>query len=134
MLTGLFGSYRELDARDNLSVYAEAPSACGQRNGPLLSENPWFPLLAGERPFMLDPFMFRLLSLKDPEVALDLHRRLDSRYFRCVILWKPSEVADDPDWYATTHFGSGFLNRLEAAYEVGEEDGGAVVYLPRVDR
>lgn len=131
LLGSLFGSYRVSDRQDNISLYAVAARACRGGTGPMLSENPWFAILAGERPFMLDPFMFRLLRLKNPDIERDLNLKLDARFFRCVILSKPAAVAGDSDWYVKTHFGPGFLDRVGEDYRVIEKGQGMVVYYPK---
>jgi hypothetical protein len=131
LLGSLFSYYLVSDRRDRLSLYAGGARTCRGGAGPMLSENPWFPILAGERPFMLDPFMFRLLSLSNPEIGRDLNLKLDGRFFRCVILSKPAEAAGDPDWYVKTHFGPGFMDKLGEDYRVIEEGQGVVVYYPK---
>lgn len=90
-------------------------------SGPLLVENPWWAILAGERPFMLDAFNLRIMADRDPEVARALYTRLDTRFFRAVILEMP---IDQPEfiwgdrWYGDVHFGKEFPEHLTANYDL----------------
>jgi hypothetical protein len=107
--------------------------------GPLLVENPWWAILAGERPFMLDAFNLRILADRDPEVARALYTRLDARFFRAVILENP---IDQPEfiwgerWYGDVHFGKEFPEHLTASYELvatypGARGSGYFIWRPR---
>ena len=90
-------------------------------SGPLLTENPWWAILAGERPFMLDAFNLRIMAARDPEIARALYTRLDTRFFRAVILEMP---IDQPEfiwgerWYGDVHFGEEFPEHLTANYDL----------------
>ncbi len=96
---------------------AELLGALGARSeGPLLAENPWVPLLAGERPVLADPFAFRILALGRPELMQHLTRDLDAHRFRAVVLRWPADHPDGRAWYAGTHFGPGFVDALSRSY------------------
>jgi hypothetical protein len=84
--------------------------------GPMFAENPWFALLAGERPVLADAFTFRVLALKDPELMQHLTRDLEKRRFRTVVLRWPADTVDGRGWYAGTHFGPGFVDALTRSY------------------
>lgn len=90
-------------------------------SGPLLAENPWWAILAGERPYMLDAFNLRIMADRDPQVARALYTRLDTRFFRAVILEMP---IDQPEfiwgerWYGDVHFGKEFAEHLTANYDL----------------
>src|SRR5207302_11115843 len=51
-----------------------------------LSENPILPVLAGQRPRVLDPFNLRLLARARPDVAADFTRRMNDASFGAVVL------------------------------------------------
>ncbi len=108
-------------------------------SGPLLTENPWWAILAGERPFMLDAFNLRIMADRDPEVARALYTRLDTRFFRAVILEMP---LDQPEfiwgdrWYGDVHFGKEFPEHLTANYELvtkyrGARGSGYFIWRPK---
>lgn len=110
--------------------------------GPLLTENPWWTLLAGERPFMLDAFNLRILADGDPEIARALYTRLDARFFRAVILELP---IDEPEllwgehWYGDVHFGKDFAAHLTANYDQvatyrGARGSGYFIWRPKAPK
>jgi hypothetical protein len=105
----------------------------GER-GPLLSENPWIPLLLGERPFVLDAFSLRILVQNMPRAREDLLRRIRSRSFRAVVLSYPLEGKER--WYEEIHFGPGFVQTLRESYSLaaahvpGRSTSGVYVWLP----
>ncbi len=57
-----------------------------QGPGPLLSDDPLLPLLAGERPYLGDSFMFRALTERDPALGKQFWNALAAREFRAVVL------------------------------------------------
>ncbi|HEY1418735.1 MAG TPA: hypothetical protein VGF41_12565, partial [Myxococcaceae bacterium] len=85
-------------------------------DGPLLAENPWVPLLAGERPVLADAFTFRILARQRPELMLHLTSDLDRHRFRAVVLRWPADAPDGRDWYEGAHFGPGFVDALVRSY------------------
>jgi hypothetical protein len=84
--------------------------------GPLLAENPWFALQSGERPVVLDAFMFRILSQRHSELMGHLMADLRARRFRAVVLRRPAGDPHGVDWYSGKHFGPGFLEALRSGY------------------
>jgi hypothetical protein len=84
--------------------------------GPLLAENPWVPLLAGERPVLADPFAFRVLAERRPELMQHLAADMEARRFRAVVLRWPAQDVEGRAWYRWVHFGPGFLEALERTY------------------
>ena len=108
-------------------------------SGPLLVENPWWAILAGERPFMLDAFNLRIMADRDPQVARALYTRLDTRFFRAVILEMP---LDQPEfiwgerWYGDVHFGKDFPEHLTTNYDLvatypGARGSGYFIWRPK---
>jgi hypothetical protein len=98
-------------------------------NGPILSEAPLLSILRGERPYMLDPFIFRAVRAKHPEIAEKLWEDLDRHHFKAVILRSP---ADDPRFSSDEDdFGPGFIERMEKSYALKSVDGGFYVFLPK---
>jgi len=106
-----------------------ATAAIPAGNQPILSEQPWIPLLAGERVFLLDPF--NLLRLRNESAVLhdDLLDRLDRRSFRAVVLNGRAE--SDLEYYEYGRFGGGFPQHLLANYRLAGVHGGHAVYVPK---
>jgi hypothetical protein len=114
-------------------VVSQVLEEVGTSGGPLLAENPWLAILAGERPYLLDAFTFKLIADRDPRVREDLLRKLDARFFRAVVL--KNDLFDSfvyKDWYREVHFGPGFSERLLDNYElVAQHSDQFYVYRPR---
>jgi hypothetical protein len=102
-------------------------------SGPLLAENPWIPLLAGERPFLLDSFTLRAIAERNPAMRDDLLAKLDSRFFRAVVLKVEIGTRGTyADWYREHHFGPGFTEALLANYQLVARHGDDFfVYRPK---
>ena len=96
---------------------------------PVFSWNPLFPALEGERPFLIDPFMFRLLRRGDPRFASVLHARLTERSFGAVVL--QSDPANEPGLAILADiFGPDFMPTLTANYELVGNFPPYLVYRP----
>ncbi|MCA1584647.1 MAG: hypothetical protein LC791_07715 [Acidobacteria bacterium] len=124
--------WRELRGFDTQSLRAEFEDAMklvGPTRGTILAESPMLPILAGQRPYVLDPFIFRLAREDNPSFADPLWQKLRDHAFVAVVL------ENDPDqeyaWYETMHFGTGFLQELERSYQRAGTAHGRTVYRPR---
>ncbi len=123
------------------SQHARVMEAAGDRTGPLLADNPWIPILAGERPFVLDNFALRLACEQRPDVEQDLFERIEHQYFRAVVLNVPSHLRENPQdtdavwrgqrWYGELFYPPGFHERLLRAYEPEAFIGEYIVLLPK---
>ncbi|MCC6797211.1 MAG: hypothetical protein IT366_18990 [Candidatus Hydrogenedentes bacterium] len=108
---------------DRLAAY----NAAHDGSGPVLSEDPWVPVMGGETPFLLDPFNLRLACAKDERVQKDLWNRIASHYFSGVVLTPIEDRASGQfdlhgAWLGTTHYGGlhfppGFIEHLYTHYE-----------------
>ena len=106
----------------------------GPVNAPILSENPVIPVLAGQRPYVLDPWMVQLLEKRIPGFAEPLLERLRNRRFSAVVL-----STGDPTqkggrwWYDNMSFGPGFVTALTEHYRLAQVLDNDWIYLPRTD-
>jgi hypothetical protein len=112
------------DVQVHRAQWDETLRAVEDVSGPLLSEHPLLPILAGERPYMLDPFMLRVTRERDSRVTTDLWRNLETRKFGAVILL--TSIFGD-----RRHFGPGFHSKLAENYELVRDDLGFRIYRPR---
>jgi hypothetical protein len=96
---------------------------------PILSEQPWVPLLAGERAVLLDAYALVLTRRVSPAVDRDLLTRLDRKAFRAVVLIGKAEVAGL--WYDDVRFGTGFREHLLANYRYQGVTGAHAIYVRR---
>jgi hypothetical protein len=84
---------------------------------PVFSWNPLFPALEGDRPFLIDPFMFRLLRRDDPRFSSVLHARLTEQSFGAVVL--QTDPANEAGLAMLADiFGPDFMPTLMANYEL----------------
>jgi len=95
--------------------------------GPLLAENPILPILQGERPYMLDSFMFRVIWWQDSAITAGFWSDLSNRRFRAVIL---SSSPGDPT-RSDGSFGPLFVELLQKNYDLKGVHGDLWVYLPK---
>jgi hypothetical protein len=99
-------------------------------DGPILSEDPLLPILRNQRPYMLDPFMFRVLRFKDSSLTDRMWDELAHHKFRAVILHEAptSDLYTDP---ADGNLGPGFVEQMEKYYYLAGHHGKFHVFLPR---
>jgi hypothetical protein len=119
LLDGMVVKHGELD---------RAAAAIGPGKDPILSEDPWIPILAGERPFLVDSFSLEQMRRSSPALHQDLLDRLDQCRFRAVALL--GTVKDNVPWYAEADFGTGFAEHLNASYSFAGIVGAHAIYLP----
>jgi hypothetical protein len=100
-------------------------------NRPVLAENSFVVLQSGKSPYMLDPFMFRVATSKNPALGADLWQKLSHQNFSAVVLERDPEGAAGEKWYREVHFGGEFVQDLEANYSFGYSVGHRYVYLPK---
>ncbi|MGD0461457.1 MAG: hypothetical protein ABSB74_03110 [Tepidisphaeraceae bacterium] len=112
---------RELDA-------ALLDAGNSRVRGPLLTENPVLPILAGNRPYMLDYVMFGVLDLKDPRFGQKLRDDLANQRFRAVIIgpWltQNAEPRAFNPWPE-------ILERMKERYELRAVEYRTAIYLPK---
>jgi hypothetical protein len=121
---------RDEGVRDRALLRAAIPPA-GAGEGPIVSENPLIPIALGETPYVLDPFMLRLLQERLPRFEEPLLEGIRRGTFRAVILQNDVESPEFARWYRTVHFGPAFVDELRSHYEVRTRVGRYWVLVPR---
>jgi hypothetical protein len=96
----------------------------------LLAEDPYLPVILGQRPIVLDPFMFRRIAREDPGAAASLARRIRAREFDLIVLLKRVENEDLSWWWDDYHFGPEVAAAIRDAYTYRETRGPYHVYEP----
>jgi hypothetical protein len=99
--------------------------------GLVLSESPEVLALAGSRPYLLDPFMLRVLAVHRPELLRQLHGDIEDRRFSRVILMLDPDGRHGRGWYANVNFGRPVMSRILANYELADVRAGLRVYRPK---
>jgi len=105
------------------TLLASVPPA----GGPILSEDPLVPIVAGESPYLMDAFMFRLFALRNEALERPLIDTLQRHGFRAVVLL--SEPQDE--WYTRFHFGRHAADAIAASYAPASQVGPYRIFVPR---
>ncbi|QPJ63619.1 MAG: glycosyltransferase family 39 protein [Candidatus Nitronauta litoralis] len=113
--------------------------------GPVLSENPLIPILMGHKPYLLDAYSLRVLSIKFPEISQNLFNKLEKKQFRAVILtnWSPiskefpfesmaqKKSLSGKAFYENINFPERFLSSLKKNYTLDEIVYPYYIFIPR---
>ncbi len=106
----------------------------GDRQKPILAENPALPVLAGQRPYVIDPWTLRLVAQRTPGFGESLLEALRHQAFSGVVLSMRDPRSDEgQQWYENDDFGAGFLSTLKENYRLASVLGGQFIYLPNAD-
>jgi len=87
--------------------------------GPMLSENPLLPIVSAQRPYLLDAYMFRVLSARQPSVAGKMWDDIAGQRFSAVVI------------YSRHSFGPGFMDRMQRSYAFVGQHGDYQIFFPR---
>jgi hypothetical protein len=109
----------------------EVVAALPSGSGPILSEQPWIPLLAGERAYVLDAYSLLQMREHSPALSEDFLSEIDRCRFRAVVLMGKPEIADL--WFDTVEFGPGFRDHILSHYAFTGVVGAHAFYAPRCD-
>ena len=104
--------------------------AIGPTDKPILSENPVIPALAGQHPYVLDPWMVQLLRRRIPGFEEPLLERLRNRDFSAVVLSGDPAQEVVRQWYDTVSFGPGFVPALRQNYKLAQVIDNDWIFLP----
>lgn len=110
--------------------FERAIALIGPTQRPILGENPLLPVLAGQRPYVMDPFMFRVVRQHVPNFADTLFDALQKQAFSAVVLTKDAQTATGKAWYQNDIFGPGFLAALSERYRLASVLDDQYIYLP----
>jgi hypothetical protein len=119
------------DVIANREQMEQVVHAIGNTERPILAETPLLPIIAGQRPYLLDPFSFRVMVEKKPSLAEPMWRMLHEHGFAAIVLQQDPDSDEGREFYGEIHFGEAFIERLERDYELTSKDGGIYVYRPR---
>lgn len=118
------------DAKLHTRNLSEFVNQLGQETqGPILAENPLIPILAGQRPYVVDPWRCRIIREHYPTMAEPLLAKLRSREFGAVVLESDPRTEFGREFLKKYHFGEGFVEELEKNYGFYEKVGRQIIYL-----
>jgi hypothetical protein len=134
LAVGLVGGLSEAFFLDGMELrrgeLAAAAAAMPPGTDPVLADQPWIPLLAGERPFLLDSYNMAAPNATGDRMRRDLASKLDSCFFRAVVLSWRAELVQDQRFFKE-RFGPGFQKHLLDNYAIAYVRGAHAFYLPR---
>jgi hypothetical protein len=100
--------------RGDREAYAkQAPAGTFRPTDRILSDDPYVPLSAGQRPVVLDAFMLLRIAEKHPAWRRALVNRIDRHEFDKVALLHP---LDRSTWWRRTHFGLPIVEAIQRNY------------------
>src|SRR3989442_15259364 len=115
---GLMVNYGSTDTVPGRAQLKDGIHVIGHTDQPILSENPLVPIVAGQQPYVIDPFSFRLMLEKRPSLGEPMWQMLHERRFAAVVLMHDPNTDEGRDSYAGIHFGQGLMERLQQDYEL----------------
>jgi hypothetical protein len=130
---GIVSYIRHVDTNRYRQEYAEIRGLLGKEGAKprVLAENPIIPVLLRQRPYILDPFMLRIIRNNHPELRTDLPDRLRKGEFDHVLLFSADpRTPRGRSRLSTDVFGDGFLDALEEKYRLERELGNQMIYVP----
>lgn len=107
---------------------AEALRLIPDTSRPILAQNPLVPVVAGQRPYLLDPFMIRVNVQRDPAFGEPLWNAIRDQQFSAVVLERDPRTARE--LYGLI-LGDRFVEEIERHYDVAGQVGTRTVFLPR---
>jgi len=119
------------ESEDRRGTARQAIALMGDTTKPILAENPFIPVVAGQRPYMLDPYMYALLKRSNPAMAAVLDKDLDAQRFSAVVLEQDPHTDRGIATYSDVFFGEGFIERMEHSYVEAGRVKNRVIYKPR---
>lgn len=99
--------------------------------GPYLSEDATIPILRGERPLVLDAWMFLRYAARHPEAEAHLLALLEQRQLRHVVLLRDPQGPGAEEWYRIQAFGPKVIAAILQHYQAAEVVEGYHVFVPR---
>lgn len=113
-----------VEARDPLAAVVTGP-------GPYLSEDATIPILRGERPLVLDAWMFLRYAAHHPEAEAHLLALIEQRQLRQVVLLRDPLGPGAEEWYRVQAFGPRVIAAILQHYQAALVVEGYHVFVPR---
>jgi hypothetical protein len=98
---------------------------------PILAQNPLVPVVAGQRAFLLDPFLIRVIAEREPGFADPLWDDMRHQRFAAVVLELDARNERSQVLYREALLGERFMEELQRNYEPSASVGLRTIYLPR---
>lgn len=112
--------------------FEQVIAAAAAGHGPILAENPIIPVLAGQQPYVLDPWMVQLLRTHHPGFQQPLLERVRRQQFGAVVLTTGAiSEKGAQEWFDNNAFGPGFVEALREHYTLSQVIAHDRIYLPK---
>lgn len=112
-------------AASDRAALLEALQSC---RGSMISESGMAPILANQRPVILDSFALHVIGLKRPEVTQNLVDRITRTEFECVILEQDPATERGRAWYRNVNLTAEIMNATLAHYRLDRVVAGQRIY------
>jgi hypothetical protein len=130
----LFHKLEVWDRRYQPHRFRRAIALIPDTHKPILAENPILPVLAGQRAYVLDPWMLRMLRERIPNFGEPLLEGLRHQAFGAVVLsFANAQTPRARAWYTWSNFGPGFLSALNQHYRLATVVEDQLIYVPITD-
>jgi hypothetical protein len=96
--------------------------------GTIISESALIPILAGQRPVLLDPFAFHVVALNRPDIERSLIERINRREFTCVVLEQDPNTSKGRSWYSNVNLTNGVMNAVLQHYRLDRTIAGELFF------
>ena len=112
--------------------FQQVIAAAGAGRSPILAENPIIPVLVGQQPYVLDPWMVQLLRTHFPGFQQPLLERVRRQEFAAVVL-TTGAISEEgaQEWFDNNAFGPGFVEALREHYTLSQVIARDRIYLPK---
>jgi len=118
-------------AEERVNKYAEAMRILRTIDKPILAEDATIPVLAGQRPYIIDAMNIAVVSHDNPSFAEPLQEMLNKQAFGAVVLQLDQHSPAGQIWYDSWAFGPWFIPTLNKNYEFRVASRGLFYYFPR---
>jgi hypothetical protein len=99
----------------------------GAQQKPILAENTLVPLLAGQRPYLLDLWMFTVRAEGDPALANSMSKAIKEHQFGAIVLTPYTTLSADNPYF----FPKRLTEEMRQNYVLAKQFPRADIYLPR---
>lgn len=127
------GTSRSLTIRPYRAAYARAAGFLAQRPGPILAENSMVPVMAGQRPQVLDCFMLNLIRARRPGSLDPLLKAVAGGGFAALVFNRPGPEEGGLARLERDQFGKRLWPLAGRAYTKAWSNDLWVIYIPRGD-
>jgi hypothetical protein len=112
-------------------VIADALRLIPDKTKPILAQNPLVPVEAGQRAYLIDPFLIRVITERQPALAEPLWADFRRQRFGAVVLELDPSSDRAQTLYRTALLGERFLDEMNRYYEPAGHVGTRTIFLPR---